>query len=58
LEIVDERDMIIDMQQYALKRWNERKAKYNFLGNSEKEGLNNIISKISFCDKFMRKTIV
>jgi len=36
LEIVDERDMIIDMQQYARKRWNERKAKYNILGNSEK----------------------
>ena len=36
LEIVDERDMIIDMQKYARKRWNERKAKYNILGNSEK----------------------
>jgi CBS domain containing-hemolysin-like protein len=36
LEIVDERDMIIDMQQYARKRWNERKAKYNILSNSEK----------------------
>ena len=36
LEIVEERDMIIDMHQYARKRWNERKAKYNFLGNSEK----------------------
>jgi len=36
LEIVDERDKIIDMQQYARKRWNERKAKYNILGNSEK----------------------
>ena len=36
LEIVDERDRIVDMQQYARKRWNERKAKYNILGNSEK----------------------
>ena len=36
LEIVEERDKIIDMQQYARKRWNERKAKYNILGNSEK----------------------
>lgn len=36
LEIVDERDRIIDMQQYARKRWNERKAKYNNLDNSEK----------------------
>jgi CBS domain containing-hemolysin-like protein len=36
IEIVDERDKIIDMQQYARKRWNERKAKYNILGNKEK----------------------
>ena len=36
LEIVDERDRITDMQQYALERWNERKAKYDILGNSEK----------------------
>ncbi|MCD4789674.1 MAG: CNNM domain-containing protein [Bacteroidales bacterium] len=35
-EIVDERDRIIDMRQYARKRWNERKAKYNILDNSEK----------------------
>jgi CBS domain containing-hemolysin-like protein len=35
-EIVDERDKIIDMQQYARRRWNERKAKYNILGNSDK----------------------
>jgi CBS domain containing-hemolysin-like protein len=27
LKIVDERDRIIDMQQYARKRWNERKSK-------------------------------
>jgi CBS domain containing-hemolysin-like protein len=36
LEIVDERDKITDMQHYARRRWNERKAKYNMLGNSEK----------------------
>ncbi len=36
LEIVDERDKIIDMQQYARERWNERKAKYNMLDNSGK----------------------
>ncbi len=36
IEIVDERDRIIDMQQYARERWNERKAKYNILDNSEK----------------------
>ncbi len=36
LEIVDERDQITDMQQYARERWDERKAKYNILDNSEK----------------------
>ena len=36
LEIVDERDRITDMQQYARERWNERKAKYNILYNSDK----------------------
>ncbi len=36
LEIVDERDRIIDMQQYARERWNKRKAKYNILDNLEK----------------------
>jgi len=36
LEIVDERDRIINMQQYARERWNERKAKYNILNNSDK----------------------
>jgi len=35
LEIVDERDRIMDMQQYARERWNERKAKYNILDISE-----------------------
>ena len=35
LEIVDERDRIMDMQQYARERWNERKAKYNILYNSD-----------------------
>ena len=33
LEIVDERDRIIDMQQYARERWKERKVKYNILDN-------------------------
>ena len=36
IEIVDERDRVIDMQQYARERWNERKAKYNILYNSDK----------------------
>jgi len=35
-EIVDERDRITDMQQYARERWNERKTKYNILDNSDK----------------------
>ena len=35
LEIVDERDRITDMQQYARERWDERKAKYNILNNSD-----------------------
>jgi CBS domain containing-hemolysin-like protein len=36
LEIVDESDRIIDMQQYARKRWDERKSKYSNLDFSEK----------------------
>lgn len=35
LEIVDERDKIVDMQQYARERWNQRKAKYNTFINSD-----------------------
>ncbi len=35
LEIVDEMDKVTDMQQYAHDRWNERKAKYNFLDHPE-----------------------
>lgn len=35
LEIVDEKDKITDMQQYAKERWNLRKAKYNILDNSD-----------------------
>jgi len=31
LEIVDEKDKVRDMQQFARDRWNERKAKYNVL---------------------------
>ena len=37
LEIVDERDKFVDMQQYARERWNQRKAKYNILYNSDKQ---------------------
>ena len=35
-EIIDEKDTITDMQQYARERWKERKAKYNILYNPEK----------------------
>lgn len=35
LEIVDERDKIVDMQQYARERWSQRKAKYNIFLNSD-----------------------
>lgn len=31
LEIVDERDKVIDMQEYAKERWNARKTKYDIL---------------------------
>ena len=31
LEIIDERDMVADMQQYARERWKERKEKYKYL---------------------------
>jgi CBS domain containing-hemolysin-like protein len=33
LEIVDEKDTVTDMQEYAKKRWKARKAKYNMLDN-------------------------
>jgi CBS domain containing-hemolysin-like protein len=35
LEIVDERDKVTNMQQFASERWKERKAKYNILDGSE-----------------------
>ncbi|MGV8813556.1 MAG: CNNM domain-containing protein [Gelidibacter sp.] len=34
-EIVDEKDKIEDMQQYALKRWQEKQKKYEHLKNEE-----------------------
>jgi CBS domain containing-hemolysin-like protein len=36
LEITDEKDTIIDMQEYARKRWKTRQAKYNLLDNLNK----------------------
>jgi len=41
LEIVDEKDTVTDMQEYARLRWKRRQAKYNLLdklGKSEKQG--------------------
>jgi CBS domain containing-hemolysin-like protein len=35
LEIVDEKDTITDMQEYARKRWKRRQAKYNLLNRLE-----------------------
>ena len=36
-EIVDEKDTITDMQQYARERWNTRQKKYNLLDQFNKE---------------------
>lgn len=36
LEIVDEKDTITDMQEYARKRWKTRQAKYKMLENPNK----------------------
>jgi CBS domain containing-hemolysin-like protein len=38
LEIVDEKDVVTDMQEYARKRWKEKQVKYNFLGDTENKG--------------------
>lgn len=37
LEIVDEKDTIADMQEYARDRWKTRQAKYNFLDRLNQE---------------------
>ena len=36
-EIVDEKDKVNDMQQYALERWKEKQKKYDILKSAEKE---------------------
>ena len=36
LEIVDEKDTIVDMRQYAKERWEDRRAKYDLLDKAEK----------------------
>ncbi|MEN6619125.1 MAG: hemolysin family protein [Rikenellaceae bacterium] len=35
LEIIDDRDIVADLQQFARDRWNERMAKYKHLGNGQ-----------------------
>lgn len=37
LEIVDEKDTIIDMQKYARERWKKRQAKYNLINELKKD---------------------
>jgi CBS domain containing-hemolysin-like protein len=36
LEIIDEKDTITDMQEFARNRWKQRQVKYNYLNTSEK----------------------
>jgi CBS domain containing-hemolysin-like protein len=38
VEIVDEKDKVVDMQQYAMERWKNKQQKYRLL--SEKSGVN------------------
>jgi CBS domain containing-hemolysin-like protein len=38
-EIVDEKDTIDDMQQYAMERWKSKQEKYKFLGDFTNDGL-------------------
>ena len=37
LEIMDEKDTIVDMQKYARERWKKRQVKYNFIDKLEKQ---------------------
>jgi CBS domain containing-hemolysin-like protein len=39
LEIVDERDRVTDMQEYALERWKARRTKYNILWDSDQNSI-------------------
>lgn len=32
MEIMDEKDTVVDMQKYAIERWKTRQAKYNYIG--------------------------
>ncbi|HSP83191.1 MAG TPA: hypothetical protein VLN72_05630, partial [Gillisia sp.] len=35
-EIVDEKDQVDDMQQYAMERWKSKQKKYKLLGDDHK----------------------
>jgi CBS domain containing-hemolysin-like protein len=37
LEIVDEKDTVVDMQKYAIERWKTRQAKYNYIGKLNRD---------------------
>lgn len=37
LEIIDEKDTVTDMQEYARERWQEKQAKYNLIDGLKKE---------------------
>ncbi|MFA9188695.1 hemolysin family protein [Flavobacterium sp. FBOR7N2.3] len=39
-EIIDEKDKIDDMQQYAIERWKEKQKKYDFLKSDEENSHN------------------
>lgn len=43
LEIVDEKDTITDMQQFARERWETRQAKYNLIEKFNLDDNNNVI---------------
>ncbi len=36
LEIMDEKDVITDMRQYARERWQAKQLKYNFIDQNNK----------------------
>jgi CBS domain containing-hemolysin-like protein len=38
-EIIDENDTVIDMQQYARERWEQRQKKYRKVEKAKDEGL-------------------
>jgi CBS domain containing-hemolysin-like protein len=37
LEIVDEKDTVVDMQKFAIERWKTRQAKYNYIGKLNRD---------------------